>query len=112
MASHLDRHGTISLKIAALTFVKATALKAMKVRKNQTITFLHNRSFFLPFSPENICQQFDNLCTDICVATTDNSYVCQCHEGRELLEDKITCVKKTNIANNEIPQDLNNTDGE
>lgn len=60
---------------------------------------------------ENICQQIDNLCTQICVPT-DNSYICRCHAGYELLEDNITCVRKTNVIDNEIPKDLNRTTAE
>jgi hypothetical protein len=60
---------------------------------------------------ENICQQIDNLCTQICVPT-DKSYVCQCQPGYELLEDNITCVKIANVIDNEIPQNLNGTSAE
>jgi hypothetical protein len=107
----LDHHGTISLKTVAPTFVTAKALRAVKV--NEVITFQNKLRSFFVFIAENICQQMDNLCSDICVPTTDNSYVCQCNDGRELLEDKITCVKKTRLIDNEIPQSLNATvDGE
>lgn len=64
---------------------------------------------FTFYFPENICQRIDNLCTQIC-EPTDNSYVCRCEDGYELLEDRITCVKKTNVIDNEIPQSLNKTD--
>lgn len=57
---------------------------------------------------ENICQQIKNLCTHLCVPT-DKSYICQCHDGYELLEDNITCVKKTNVIDNEIASNLNGT---
>lgn len=56
----------------------------------------------ISISTENICQQINNLCTQICEPTQDNSYVCKCHDDYELLEDNITCVKKTDVIDNEI----------
>lgn len=57
---------------------------------------------------ENICKQYSDLCTQICVPTdsSTNGYVCLCHDGYKLLEDHITCVKKTDVIDNEIPSTL------
>lgn len=55
----------------------------------------------LPFL-EDLCNSFDRLCSQIC-ENTDDSYVCKCNPGYELLEDRITCIPKTNeLTNNEV----------
>lgn len=53
------------------------------------------------YFPGNLCDRFDDLCSQIC-ENTDKSYVCKCRDGFELLEDNITCIPKENIENNII----------
>lgn len=124
MASRSARRGTTSSKTAAPIFVMAMVARTYPKRVSDFMSRFgilplasYNRnvleslpffSFFLSSTStntENICQQIDNLCTQIC-EPTDKSYVCRCREGYELLEDNITCVKKTNVIDNEIPQDV------
>lgn len=53
-------------------------------------------------SSEDICSKFDRLCSQVC-ENTDDSYVCKCHPGFQLLEDKITCVAiKNSTESNEV----------
>lgn len=77
-------------------------MKMKMMKTSKTVRLLTWKIFHVDIFPltENICQQINNLCTQICVPTKDNSYVCQCHDGYVLLEDTITCVKKEMIDNN------------
>ncbi|KAJ6646501.1 Fibulin-1 [Pseudolycoriella hygida] len=51
---------------------------------------------------KDLCNSFDRLCSQIC-ENTDDSYICKCNPGFELLEDRITCVPKANdLASNEV----------
>lgn len=77
----------------------------------QTFRLMITKDFFfqLENQTENICQQINNLCTQICVPTQDNSFVCQCHDDYELLEDNITCVRKAAVIDNEISTTYTNT---
>lgn len=52
----------------------------------------------------DICSKFDRLCSQIC-ENTDDSYICKCENGYQLLEDKITCVPMKNnitLENNDV----------
>lgn len=61
--------------------------------------FIHKKNRFLL---EDLCNSFDRLCSQIC-ENTDDSYVCKCNPGYELLEDRISCVPKGNeLTNNEV----------
>ena len=71
-------------------------------------TLTHSRCSCFNLSTANMCQQIEDLCTQICVPT-DKSYACKCHDGYELLEDNITCVKITNVDDNEIKLNDNET---
>jgi Coagulation Factor Xa inhibitory site len=66
-------------------------------------TFYH---FPFDLSTEDLCNRFERLCDQIC-ENTDESYVCRCHSGYQLLEDKRTCVRiatrKLDAEDNEIP---------
>jgi len=111
MAFLSARHGMTSLRIAALTFVMVMNLTLVKKRVRLKMKILKELITDLPL-PENICERFSNLCTQICVPTDNKSHICKCHEGYELLEDNITCVRKKanlEVIDNEIPQALNET---
>jgi hypothetical protein len=55
---------------------------------------------------EDLCNRFERLCDQIC-ENTDESYLCRCNDGYQLLEDKRTCVRIANrqvdVEENEIP---------
>ncbi|XP_055536321.1 fibrillin-1 isoform X1 [Wyeomyia smithii] len=60
-------------------------------------------SFILNEEDENnLCGRFDNLCSQICENTEAGSYMCKCHQGYTLLDDRKTCVQITSEDENEI----------
>ncbi|XP_062564121.1 fibulin-2 isoform X2 [Armigeres subalbatus] len=50
----------------------------------------------------NLCGRFENLCSQICENTEAGSYMCRCHPGYTLLDDRKTCVQITSEDENEI----------
>lgn len=74
----------------------------MKIKKVMFEKRSPNNSLNISPFPEDLCNSFDRLCSQIC-ENTDDSYVCKCNPGFELLEDRITCIPTTNVlANNEV----------
>ncbi|XP_055626576.1 fibulin-1 isoform X3 [Toxorhynchites rutilus septentrionalis] len=57
------------------------------------------------FSLDNLCGRFDNLCSQICENSEAGSYMCKCHPGYTLQEDRRTCVQITSEDENEISRD-------
>ncbi|XP_021709534.1 fibulin-2 isoform X2 [Aedes aegypti] len=53
----------------------------------------------------NLCGRFENLCSQICENTEAGSYMCRCHPGYTLLDDRKTCVQITSEDENEISTD-------
>ncbi|KXJ70373.1 hypothetical protein RP20_CCG023913 [Aedes albopictus] len=50
----------------------------------------------------NLCGRFENLCSQICENTEAGSYMCRCHPGYTLLDDRKTCAQITSEDENEI----------
>ncbi len=78
-------------------------MKTKKVCCAENVLIKHfTETFTSPIFLEDLCNSFDRLCSQIC-ENTDDSYVCKCNPGFELLEDRITCVPKTDeLTNNEV----------
>nr|XP_040234609.2 fibulin-1 isoform X2 [Anopheles coluzzii] len=41
---------------------------------------------------ESLCEQFPSICSQVCENVEGGSYVCKCHPGYELLDDRKTCA--------------------
>uniref|UniRef100_A0A182P2M6 EGF-like domain-containing protein n=1 Tax=Anopheles epiroticus TaxID=199890 RepID=A0A182P2M6_9DIPT len=41
---------------------------------------------------QGLCEQFPSICSQVCENVEGGSYVCKCHPGYELQDDKKTCV--------------------
>ncbi|XP_058117872.1 fibulin-1-like [Anopheles coustani] len=55
---------------------------------------------------QGLCDQFPTICSHVCENIEGGSYVCKCHPGFELLDDKKTCVPVTDEDNETAQQTI------